>query len=363
MPSKKALIAMSGGVDSSVAALLAKKQGFDCIGCTMKLYDSDDVDSQCHSCCSLFDVEDARSVAFRLGMPYHVFNFKDSFKENVIDKFVGCYLNGITPNPCLDCNRFMKFDKLFLRAKILGCDYIVTGHYARVCFENGKYILKKALDATKDQSYVLYAMTQEQLSHTLFPLGELNKTDVRKIAKENGFQNHNKPDSQDICFVPDGDYSAVIEKYTGKQSELGNFINLKGEIIGKHKGIIHYTIGQRKGLGISAKEPLYVCDIDAKKNIVVVGEEKDLFSKEAYVCDFNWISGEVPNNEIKCKVKIRYRQNEQPATIIPLENNNVKIVFDEPQKAITPGQAAVAYDGDIVIGGGIIMKKEKEYAL
>lgn len=254
MCSKKALIAMSGGVDSSVAALLTKQKGFDCIGCTMKLYESENDDVyQPHTCCSLNDVEDARSVAFKLGMPYYVFNFSDEFKEKVIDKFINCYRQGITPNPCIDCNRYLKFDKLYNRAKVLGCDYIVTGHYARINFDGKKYLLKKAVDETKDQSYVLYSMTQEQLKHTMFPLGAINKIETRKIAAENGFVNSAKPDSQDICFVPKGDYASVIEKYSNLKSESGEFVNKNGEKIGTHKGIINYTIGQRKGLGISAQ--------------------------------------------------------------------------------------------------------------
>ena len=355
MSSKKALIAMSGGVDSSVAALLTKNQGYDCIGCTMKLYNNEDANiPKEHTCCSLDDVEDARNVAYKLGIPYYVFNFTDDFKEKVIDKFIKCYECGITPNPCIDCNRYIKFDKLYHRARVLGCDYIVTGHYARIEFDSKKYILKKAIDETKDQSYVLYSMTQEQLKHTLFPLGSMTKTETRKIANENNFINSNKPDSQDICFVPNGDYASVIENYTGKKYTNGNFINTSGEIIGKHKGIINYTIGQRKGLGISSKEPLYVCKIDAKNNTVTLGNDKELFESVVLVKDFNWIIEKPLESEIKCKVKVRYRQNEQSATLILLENDIVKIIFDKPQRAITPGQAAVAYLGDIVLGGGVI---------
>lgn len=352
---KKALIAMSGGVDSSLAAKLTIDKGFECIGCTMKLYHNEDVGVE-HSrgCCSLDDVEDARSVAYKLGMPFYVFNFTDAFRNTVICKFIESYEKGITPNPCIDCNRYMKFDKLYERAKILNCDYIVTGHYAIIEERDGKFLLKKALDETKDQSYVLYSMTQQQLARTMFPLGDMRKKDARKIAEESGFINAKKPDSQDICFVPNGDYAAFLEQYTGKRYSKGNFVSVDGEILGEHNGIIRYTIGQRKGLGLSLPEPMYVSKIDTKKNTVTLVREQYLYSVEAFVEDFNWISGETPNSEIRCNVKIRYRQPEQSAVVIPIGTNAVRIIFDKPQRAITPGQAAVLYDGDIVIGGGTI---------
>lgn len=356
---KKALIAMSGGVDSSLAAKLMKDNGFDCIGCTMKLYNNEDAGiERSRTCCSLDDVEDARSVAYKLGMPFYVFNFTDAFRNTVIRKFVESYENGVTPNPCIDCNRYMKFEKLYERARILGCDYIVTGHYARIekiGDKGDKFVLKKALDETKDQSYVLYSLTQEQLAHTMFPLGNMRKTEVRRIAEESGFVNADKPDSQDICFVPDGDYASVIELHTGKKAISGNFVDKQGNILGRNKGVIHYTIGQRKGLGISSAESLYVCGICPKSGDVVLGGNDDLFSREADVSDFNWISGEVPVDEFRCKAKIRYRQAEQWATVIPGGEDTVHIIFDEPQRAITPGQAAVLYDGDTVLGGGTIM--------
>ena len=353
----KALIAMSGGVDSSVAAFLMKERGFDCVGCTMKLYENEDIGiPEGRTCCSLDDVEDARSVAFRLGIPYYVFNFTGDFNKNVIDNFIKCYERGVTPNPCIDCNRYMKFDRLYERAKVLGCDYIVTGHYARVEEENGKFFLKKALDPDKDQSYVLYFLNQEQLAHTMFPLGSLTKDKTRETAEKNGFVNFNKPDSQDICFVPDGDYAKVIEERTGKVYPKGSFVGRDGRIYGEHKGIINYTIGQRKGLGISAPEPLYVLSINPENNTVVLGSNDDLFTDELYADNFSWISGEAPTEEFRCSAKIRYRQKEQPATVTPLENNRVKIKFDAPLRAVTPGQSAVLYDGDTVLGGGIIEK-------
>lgn len=354
---KKAIIAMSGGVDSSLAAKLTVDKGFECVGCTMKLYQNEDVGiDNSRTCCSLDDVEDAKSVAYKLGMPFYVFNFTEEFRNTVIKKFIESYENGITPNPCIDCNRYMKFDKLYERAKSLGCDYIVTGHYAQIEEKDGKFVLKKAVDLSKDQSYVLYTMTQEQLSHTMLPLGNMQKTEVRALAEQNGFINADKPDSQDICFVPDGDYAKVIELQTGKKSICGNFIDKEGKILGKNKGVIHYTIGQRKGLGISSSEPLYVCKICHKTGDVILGRNSDLFTCDLDAVDFNWISGEVPTQKIRCKAKVRYRHTEQWATVIPTGEKSVHIVFDEPQRAITPGQAVVIYDNDIVLGGGTIIE-------
>lgn len=355
----KALIAMSGGVDSSVAALLTQQQGYTCIGCTMKLYDNADaLVSKNRTCCSLDDVEDARAVAFRLGVPYYVFNFSVAFRCKVIDRFVKSYEEGITPNPCIDCNRYLKFEKLYERARTLGCERIVTGHYARIEQRNGKYLLKKAQDASKDQSYVLYSMTQEQLAHTLFPLGNLYKTQARQIASEQGLQTAEKPDSQDICFVPNGDYAAVICNQTGRTYPSGVFRSTDGRVLGQHRGIIHYTIGQRRGLGIPSEKPLYVCRICPEKNEVIVGSSEELLARTALVENFHWISGEVVTAPLRCCAKIRYRQQEQPATVYPEGEHGVRIVFDVPQRAITPGQAAVLYAGDTVLGGGEIRKAD-----
>lgn len=354
---KKALIAMSGGVDSSVAALLMKEKGYECMGVTMKLFNNGDI---CipreHSCCSLEDVEDARYVSNTLGMPHYVFNFTDRFKEDVIDKFVYCYENGITPNPCIDCNRYLKFEKLFQRAKELECEYIVTGHYAKVEYneETGRYILKKADDLTKDQSYVLYQMTQEQLKHTMFPLGGLNKTEVRKIAEAHDFINAKKHDSQDICFVQNGSYADFIEEYTGKKYPPGNFVDINGNVLGRHKGIIRYTVGQRKGLGISHEKPLFVLAVNPKENTVILTENEGLFTKTLTAKNINLITTEEIKEPVRLLAKIRYSHKEQPATVVQTDSDTITVEFDEPQRAITKGQAVVLYDGDTVVGGGII---------
>ncbi len=351
----KVLIAMSGGVDSSVAAFLMKEQGCDCIGATMKLFHNEDIGVKAtKTCCSLEDVEDARSVAFRLGIPYYVFNFSDDFKGQVIDRFIAAYEHGATPNPCIDCNRYLKFERLYKRARILGCNAIVTGHYARIVFENGRWLLKKALDEGKDQSYVLYSLTQEQLAHTRLPLGELHKSETRRIAEEQGFYNADKPDSQDICFVPDGDYARFIARYTGHDCPAGDFVDEDGRVLGRHKGIVHYTVGQRKGLGIAADAPLYVKRIDAAENRVVLSGNDALFSRELTANDFNWIACDIPPRELRAAARVRYHQREQAATVTVLEDGRVHLVFDEPQRAVTPGQAVVLYDGDTVLGGGTI---------
>ena len=354
----KALIAMSGGVDSSVSAALMKEKGYECIGVTMKLYENEDAGiAREKTCCSLEDTEDAASVARSLDMPYYVLNFTDDFRCKVMEKFVQSYVNGITPNPCIDCNRYMKFEHLYRRGQELGCDKIVTGHYARVLQnkETGKYELWKAVDDTKDQSYVLYSLTQEQLAHTEFPLGDYPKTKVREIAEQHGFINARKHDSQDICFVPDGHYERFIESYLGRKLPSGNFVDEQGNIIGRHKGIIHYTIGQRKGLGIAAEEPLYVKEIHPDANEVVLSSHQSVFSQVLYAEQFNWISMQAPETVIKVLAKVRYRQQAQPAVAECLSDGRVEVRFDEPQRAVTKGQAVVLYEGEKVLGGGTII--------
>lgn len=361
---KKALVAMSGGVDSSVAAAFMKEKGYDVIGVTMKLYDNEDINmSQEKTCCSLSDIEDARSIAHKLEFPYYVFNFKAQFKEKVMDKFVNCYQCGLTPNPCVDCNRFLKFNELDRRANELGCDVIVTGHYARIRYNENteKYELLKGVDETKDQSYVLYYMTQEQLAHTMLPLGEYTKDEIRKIAEEHQLINANKHDSQDICFIPDGNHMKFIEKYTDKKIGKGNFLDINGKVIGQHNGYYRYTVGQRKGIQVNRDGKHYVLEIKPETNEVVVGRNKDLFSTELIATDFNWISGEIPQKAIRISGRTRYHQPLTNGLAEVLENGDVKIIFDEPIRAITKGQSVVLYDGDVVLGGGCISKTEKLY--
>lgn len=351
----KALIAMSGGVDSSVAAYLMKQAGYDCIGVTMKLYSNEDAGAErTKTCCSLDDVEDARSVAHRLGIPYYVFNFTGDFRRDVMERFVCAYESGATPNPCIDCNRHLKFDRLYRRAEELGCDCVVTGHYARIERAGERYLLKKSAVPEKDQSYVLYSLTQEQLAHTRFPLGEMAKEETRRVATEQGFYNADKPDSQDICFVPDGDYASFICRYRGHDYPEGEFVDTNGHVLGRHRGIIHYTLGQRKGLGIAAGEPLYVVRIEPETNRVVLGRNAELFSRELDAGGMNWIACDEPAGPMRVKAKVRYRQTEQWATATVPAPGQLHLVFDEPQRAITRGQAVVLYDGDTVVGGGVI---------
>ena len=355
METEKVLVAMSGGVDSSVAAKLLTDAGFSCIGCTMKLYDNEDAGiPKANTCCSLDDVEDARSVAYRLGMPYYVFNLKDKFAECVIDRFVNAYEHGITPNPCIDCNRYLKFDKLFERADIMDCRYIATGHYARIERAGGKYVLKKALDETKDQSYVLYDLTQETLARVKFPLGILRKTEARKIAAEAGLINARKHDSQDICFVPDGDYAAYIEEEAGVKVPEGNFVLTDGTVLGRHKGITHYTVGQRKGLGLALGYPAFVLEIRPETNEVVIGTKEESMTTQLRARNLNFMAVEDLTEPLHVFTKIRYNHKGAWCTIEKTGEDEVLCTFDEPQRAVTPGQAVVFYDGEYVLGGGTI---------
>ena len=343
---------MSGGVDSSVAALLMLRRGFDCVGCTMVLWEDDS------GCCSADDVEDARYAATRLGIPHYAFNLKDDFSREVVDPFLAEYLAGRTPNPCIRCNRQMKFKKLLERADMLGCSRIVTGHYVRTEERDGRIALLRGLDEAKDQSYVLYFLGQEELRRAAFPLGTLTKPEVRAIAEENGFLNARKPDSQDICFVPDGDYARFIEERLGRPAEPGDFVDRDGRVLGRHRGIIRYTLGQHRGLGLSLPEAMYVCAIDPEKNRVVLGRREELYTREVSARDFSWVSGERPGKTFRCAAKLRYAHKMQPAWA-EAEGDRVLLTFDEPQRAATPGQAAVLYSGDEVLGGGTIEPGEK----
>ena len=352
---KKALIAMSGGVDSSVAAYLMTSKGYDCMGCTMRLYENDMIGEDLFgTCCSLNDTQDARSVCDKIGIDYNIYHYEAEFRDKVIEPFVCSYEMGETPNPCIRCNKYLKFDTLYQKGREMGYDVIVTGHYARIEERGGHFYLLKAKNLAKDQSYVLYDLTEEQLAHTAFPLGEYTKDEVREIADSQGFVTSHKKESQDICFVPDGDYAGMIKRYRGKDYPKGNFVDRDGNVLGTHDGIIGYTIGQRRGLGIPAEKRLYVTKLDVPNNQVILGDNEDLFKRELTIRDFHWITGEKPTSEFRCLAKIRYRHKEQPCTVTPTSDGGALVVFDEPQRAATPGQSCVLYDGDIVLGGGII---------
>lgn len=354
---KRVLAAMSGGVDSSAAAAILMKE-YEVTGVTMRLFTNDEIKlDDKKTCCSLDDVEDARYAAYKLGIEHFVFQFGDRFRECVIDKFNNAYINGLTPNPCIECNRHIKFDALMNRAQELGFDYIATGHYVRRRFDEktGRYQLLKGVDDTKDQSYVLYGMTQSQLEKTLFPIGELTKTRTREIAAEHGLMNANKPDSQDICFIPDGDYARFIEEYTGIKFPKGDFVDKNGKVLGTHSGIIRYTIGQRKGLGIALGAPAYVLSKNTENNTVTLGTNDDLFSDTVIAAETNWVSVSCPEEPIKVEAKVRYNMKAQPATLFPLEDGKIKVVFDRPVRAVTPGQALVCYDGELLLCGGTII--------
>lgn len=353
---KKIMVAMSGGVDSSVAAYLLKEAGYDVVGGMLKLHGQKDFIDENSGCCTTQDIEDARRVAEKLGIPFHLFDYTADFQRAVMDKFVSSYQTGGTPNPCVDCNQNIKFPLMLKEAEKLGCDGVATGHYARVEKNgNGRFLLKKAADLSKDQSYVLFGLTQEQLSRVLFPLGDLSKERARDIAETVGLVTAHKSDSQDICFVPDGDYSAFIERYTGKEYESGDFIDQNGRVLGRHKGIIRYTIGQRKGLGLALPAPMYVVGKDIEANRVILGSNEDLMTRELEAENVNFIPFDMPDKPVSVKAKVRYKQAEAPAVITQTGENRVHVAFEAPQRAVAKGQAVVFYDGDIVVGGGTII--------
>ena len=379
---KQALVGMSGGVDSSVAAYLVREAGYDVTGATMRLFDNETIGITDRTCCSLSSIEDACAVANKLGIGYIVYDMRPDFRSEVIDRFVSAYEHGETPNPCVACNKYLKFDRLYelgaqdlLDPQVISSDdtavisgssdsraladrpplSIATGHYAVIeKSPSGRFMLRKGADPGKDQSYFLYDLTQEQLSRTLFPLGALTKPQVREIAESLGLVTARKRESQVICFVPGGDYASFICGYTGHDYPAGDFVSTDGTVMGRHKGIINYTIGQRKGLGLALKKPAYVLELDTERNQVILGDNEELFTRELTAESFNWVSMAAPSGDVRASARIRYRHHEAPATIIPLTEDSVRIVFDEPQRAITSGQSVVVYDGEYVLGGGII---------
>lgn len=348
---EKALIAMSGGVDSSVAAYLARQQ-YECLGATMVLCDRALLGQP-----SVDSAADARDVAERLGMEFYALTCVEDFRRQVVEPFICAYEAGLTPNPCIQCNRQIKFGLLLEKALALGCQKLVTGHYARVEQDahTGRYVLRKAADTAKDQTYFLSRLTQQQLRHVVLPLGDLTKEQVRQLALEQGFVNARKRDSQDICFIPDGDYMAFLERYTGKQYPGGQFVDLSGKPVGQHSGAIRYTLGQRKGLGLAMGAPVYVCGKDMASGQVTVGPNEALFSRQLLADDWCWQAVEAPTEPLQVKARIRYRHTEQPATVYPESNGIYRVIFEEPQRAITPGQTVTLYDGDTVLGGGTIL--------
>lgn len=351
MKNKKVLIGMSGGVDSSVSALLLKQQGYEPIGATLELFAGS-------SCCNKETYIDAKKICNLIDIPHFTYNYKEEFKKYVINDFINCYANCKTPNPCIECNKYMKFGFMWEKAKQLDCNYIATGHYAKTEYSKkyNRWILKKSNNEKKDQSYVLWNIPKELLEHILFPLSDFeNKDEIRKIASRNNLEIANKPDSEDICFVPDGNYKKFLENNSEIKQKQGNIINSKGEVIGKHNGLYNYTIGQRKGLGISYKEPLFVIGFNKQKNEVIVGVKDQIYKKQMYVTDINLLLIDELNKEMEVNVKTRYSSKEQKATIKKIDDDIIKVEFENPVARITPGQSAVFYIDDIVLGGGKII--------
>ena len=356
---EKVIIGMSGGVDSSVAAWLLKEQGYEVIGVTMQIWqdEEEEVLEESGGCCGLSAVEDARRTAQLLEIPHYVMNFKADFKRSVIDYFVSEYLEGRTPNPCIACNRYVKWEALLNRSLEIGADYIATGHYARIRqLENGRFCLTRSVTAAKDQTYALYNLTQAQLSHTLMPVGSYSKEEIRRMADQIGLSVADKPDSQEICFVPDQDYAGFIERTTGAPSQTGNFVQADGTILGQHKGIIHYTIGQRRGLGLPMGRRVVVTEIRPEANEVVIGEQEDVWTDHLLADRLNWMSVPDLTEERSASAKIRYNHTGTPCTLQKTASDQVRVQFHEPVRAVTPGQAVVFYDGDCVLGGGTILK-------